>query len=68
MNPPKDKIVYMFDCPMHGWECGVFCFRGSDKYYAARWHKFHVTYVPVEWKECELEATIFAASFKRSKT
>ncbi len=37
------KIVYVFDCPIHGEESQVFCFRAGDPALRRRWKKYEVT-------------------------
>jgi len=35
---------WVFDCPYHGWEYEIFCFRASNVEFADKWHKFKVTW------------------------
>lgn len=39
------KIVYVFDCPVHGEEDQVFCFRAGDPSLRSRWRRYEVTRV-----------------------
>lgn len=43
------KIVYVFDCPVHGEESQVFCFRAGDPKLISRWKRYEVvrTELPV---------------------
>lgn len=38
----------MFDCPIHGLESSVYCFRAFDEFYVNRWKRF-------EFKEIEIK-------------
>jgi len=39
------KIVYVFDCPVHGERSEVFCFRAGDPALRGRWRRYNVTWV-----------------------
>ncbi len=41
------KIVYVFDCPIHGEESQVFCFRAGDPALINRWKSYKVTRIEV---------------------
>ncbi len=34
--------LYMFDCPVHGKETGVHCFRAFDKQYLGKWLTYKI--------------------------
>lgn len=44
------KIVYVFDCPVHGEESQVFCFRVADPALISRWRRYELT-----WKELPVD-------------
>lgn len=48
-----NKTVYIFDCPVHGEENEVFCFRSFDLKNLHLWRKYHVVYEAVDWSEDE---------------
>lgn len=37
------EVVYIFDCPVHGEESQVFCFRAADPKLTSRWKRYEVT-------------------------
>lgn len=39
------KIVYVFDCPVHGERSELFCFRAGDPKLISRWRRYEVTRV-----------------------
>jgi len=42
MNNRVELEEWIFDCPMHGWEQGVYCFRAFDENNVDRWKKMWV--------------------------
>lgn len=50
----SDSKIF-FDCPFHGLEDQVFCFRASDKELNGRWVKYNVTYEKDEISEEEIK-------------
>jgi len=39
------RIMYVFDCPIHGEEDQVFCFRAGDPKLRSQWRRYKVTRV-----------------------
>lgn len=66
------KTVYIFDCPVHGEENGLFCFRAFDFAHLHLWHKYHVTYEAVDCPDNEkmayLEGLHRQADLSRTQT
>lgn len=48
-----NKTIYVFDCPVHGEESVLFCFRAFDMKNLHLWHKYHVVYEAVLWTDPE---------------
>lgn len=51
-------LVYVFDCPYHGEERGVFCFRAFERENSNRWKKLQVESKELPLSEKELDAVI----------
>lgn len=54
----SDKVihtVYVFDCPMHGQERRVFCFRAYEKENLERWTKMEYLEKSVPWNVGEFD-------------
>lgn len=51
------KIVYIFNCPVHGEEDQMFCFRAGDSALRSRWRRYEVTRVelPILYDPAALE-------------
>lgn len=49
-------IVWIFDCPFHGPEIGVYCFRAFDGENMARWAKYIVRYELMETEGAEIQS------------
>lgn len=52
------NIEYIFDCPIHGLETQVMCFRAFDETLLDRWKKYQVQYAEVDWVEGEAEKVL----------
>ena len=66
MSTNNEEFIYIFDCPEHGEEWSVFCFRALNEDNAGRWRKYRITRIPEEWEDGELE-DILAYYAVRSK-
>ena len=40
----KQFEIWVFNCPLHGFETEVFCFRACDPELIENWYKFKVTW------------------------
>ena len=49
---------YIFDCPIHGYERQVLCWRAYNDDFLDRWLKMEVTESTVEWWPGELDGYI----------
>jgi hypothetical protein len=47
--------VYIFDCPVHGEERNVLCFRALDPKNRSLWRKAEITLTPAPFEEGELK-------------
>lgn len=47
---------WIFDCPVHGWEAELVCFRASDRSLISNWKKYKITYEECEYELAEKEA------------
>ena len=45
--------LWIFDCPLHGVEHQVLCFRAFEEANVDRWAKYTATFVPVETTRAE---------------
>lgn len=43
------RTEYVFDCPVHGRECGVYCFRAYQAERRDNWVKIEYTEESVQW-------------------
>ena len=50
-----NQTVYIFDCPVHGEETELLCFRAFDEKNKSCWHKHHVTSIEIEFEIGEFE-------------
>ncbi len=46
------SVIYVFECPVHGNEIDVLCWRAFQSELKSNWHKFFVT----EYREVEFDA------------
>ena len=53
-------IIYRFNCPAHGVEESVFCFRAFDKDNRKLWSKFELIWKQDSWRSEELDKLINA--------
>jgi len=53
MNRDGD-VIWIFDCPIHGSENAVFCFRAFDTDNIGRWAKYAVHYEVIATDATEL--------------
>jgi len=51
----EQNEAWVFDCPIHGWETQVFCFRAYDTDLIDRWQKYRVTWEPLKTTRAERE-------------
>ena len=47
--------VWIFDCPIHGMQNQVLCFRAHDEANVDRWGKYRVVHTPIETTKAERE-------------
>ena len=43
-----NELGWVFDCPKHGKEKGLFCMRAYDSKYVDRWQRVEITYKKVK--------------------
>ena len=49
----KNQTQWIFDCPLHGPESSVLCWRAFNTEHARNWYKYEVFYVAVGFDESE---------------
>lgn len=55
-------VVYVFDCPYHGREGNVLCFRAFEQKNRGRWKKFQIEEKEVPLSDEELNAVFALAT------
>lgn len=61
------NTIYVFECPVHGGEIEVFCFRAFLKENRNGWKKLKTTYVPVAFDDGELDKMLAKLTATASK-
>jgi len=56
------NAAYVFDCPWHGRESGVFCFRAFERENRSRWKKLQIDGKEIALPDKELNALLKAMS------
>lgn len=57
-------VEYIFDCPVHGWERHVYCWRAFDPELTEHWLKIEFTEKEVPWDVGQFEK--FFEAFRQS--
>lgn len=60
-------IICIFDCPIHGPEDGILCFRAFSDEYKSRWKKYEQTLkeIPFENDELDLHLELIKAALRQ---
>lgn len=56
--------TWIFDCPLHGFEMQVFCFRAHDKSLEENWKLYEITYE--EQQVTDTEKQKFLVEFREA--
>ena len=60
MSTKDGHIEIVFDCPIHGEETQVYCWRAFSDEFAHRWFRFYVERKRLQWNPGELAEFIDA--------